>query len=149
MRAMPTAGKLIGAIAFGLLAWFMSDMIKPLLPEGTAVGLLAPVNGAIGVLLGWRILGAQAGEGLVPTVGHAMTTAVSSVFMCLLAWGGYEMYKRSIRMYYDGPVEALQEMAMLMVGYAALIATPETAITLLIGALLSAWITEAFASRFA
>ena len=145
---MPTSGKLIGAIAFALLAWFVSDLVKQLLPEGTAVGMLSPVNAFIGLLLGWRILGARAGEGMTATTGHAITTAVSVTFMCLLAWGGYEMYKRSIRMYYDGPVEALQEMALLMGEYAAVAATPQTIGTLLVGALFAGWVTEAFAARF-
>ena len=145
---MPTAGKLIGAIAFALLAWFVSDQVKPLLPEGMAVGLLSPVNATIGLIMGWRILGKNAGEGLVGTIGHAMTTTVAATFLSLLAWGGYEMYKRSIRMYYDGPVEALQEMALLMTEYAMLAATKDVLLLLVLGALVCAWITELFAARF-
>ena len=107
---MPTAAKLIGALSFAALAWFVSDLIKPLLPEGTQVGLLSPVNAFFGLLMGWRILGARAGEGIVSSVGYGLTAAVATVFWGLLAWAGYEMIVRSTRLYYDGPIEALQDM---------------------------------------
>ena len=70
------------------------------------------------------------------------------MFWCLLVWSGYEMLKRSMKLYYDGPVEALQEMAELYLDYARLAAVQEVLIPALIGAVFMAWVTEFFARRW-
>ena len=59
---MPTGGKLIGAIVFAIFAYFISDLIKPLLPEGTGVGWFSPVNAIIGLLMGRELMVRRAGE---------------------------------------------------------------------------------------
>lgn len=145
---MPTAGKLIGAITFAAIAYFVSDLIKPLLPEGTQSGLLSPVNALFGLMMGWRIMGRGAGRGYVSAMGFGLTTLVAVVFWSLLLWAGYEMIKRATRLYYDGPVEALQEMAKLMAEYARLAATPEVIGAALVGAVLGGFLTEFFARRW-
>ncbi|NNE81559.1 MAG: TrgA family protein, partial [Silicimonas sp.] len=56
---MPTGGKLIAAIVFAALAYFISDLVKPLLEDtqGSRVGSLSFVNAFIGLLMGWTIMG--------------------------------------------------------------------------------------------
>ena len=81
-------------------------------------------------------------------MGYGLTAVVATVFWSVLTWAGYEMIKRSMRMYYDGPVEALQEMAGFMVEYTKLIATQEIIGTLVVGGLLVGWATEAAARRW-
>jgi hypothetical protein len=146
---MPTAAKLIGAIVFAALAWFVSDLVKPLLPEGSQVGLLSPVNAFFGLIMGWRIMGRGAGNGYVPSLGYGLTTLAAIVFWCLLLWSGYEMTRRAMRLYYDGPMEALQEMAALMAEYARMAADPQVIGAAVIGSLLGAMLTEFFAKRWA
>lgn len=145
---MPTAGKLIGAVLFAAMAWYVSDLVKPLLPEGTPTGMLSPINAVFGWLMGWRIMGRRAGEGFVSATGLAITTGVAIVFWCLLAWGGYEMYDRSIRKLYDGPFEALQDMAQQMIEYGKLAAEPNVVLSWFVGSLLAGWITEFFGQRW-
>jgi len=146
---MPTAGKLFGAITFAIVAWFVSGLIPPLLPEGTPTGLLQPVNAVVGFIMGWTILGRNAGDGIVASLGHASTTAVAVVFWCLLIWSGDEMIERATRLFYDGPVEALQDMATVALGYGRMIATVEIIGALVIGAIASALLTEGAAARWA
>ncbi len=146
---MPTGGKIVAAIAFAALCWIISGFIPPLLPEGLPTGMLQPVNAAVGFILGWRILGRNAGEGIVPTIGHASTTTVATVFWCLIIWSGKLMITNSMRLRYDGPIEALQDMAVEAIAYLKLIATPEIIIGLLIGTLVTAMVTESAASRWA
>lgn len=141
---MPTGAKLIGALAFAALAYFLSDLIKPLLPEGSRLGLFSPLNAFIGALMGWSIMGKGAGNNYRQTFGFGLTTLFATVFWCLLLWAGYEMLKRSLRLYYDGPIEALQEMAELFVGYAQLAAVNEVIWPAVIGALFAAWLTHFF-----
>ncbi|MEL7151735.1 MAG: TrgA family protein [Pseudomonadota bacterium] len=145
---MPTGAKLIGAITFMALAYFISDLIKPLLPEGTNVSRLSEINAIVGLLMGWRVMGKGAGHTYKQSLGYGLTTLAATVFWSLLVWSGYEMLQRSIKMYYDGPVEALQEMAALYVEYAKLAAVQEVVIPALIGAIFVSWLTEYFARRW-
>ena len=145
---MPTAGKLIGAIVFAALAYFITDLIKPLLPEGSRVGWFSPANALVGLAMGWTIMGRCAGKTYRQSFGFGLTTLAATVFWCLVVWSGYEMLRRSMRMYYDGPVEALQEMAQLMIDYAKLAAVNEVIIPAIVGALFVSWLTEFFARRW-
>lgn len=144
---MPTGAKLIGALAFAALAYFISDLVKPLLPEGTQVGLLSTVNAGIGFLMGWTLIGKGAGETYRKSIGFGLTTLAATVFWALLVWSGYEMLRRSLRLYYDGPVEALQEMAQLFVDYALIAANSQVVIAAIIGAIFMSWLTEFFAQQ--
>ena len=146
---MPTGAKIIAAITFAALCWVVSSFIPPLLPEGTPTPMLLPVNAAVGFIMGWRILGGNAGSGIVPSIGHASTTTVAVLFWCLLIWSGQLMLTRSMRLLYDGPIEALQDMAVEAVEYLKLIATPEIIVGLLVGTLLTAFLTEGAARRWA
>ena len=69
---MPTAPKLFAAIAFGLLAFFAAEALKPYLPEGTPFGFYSEICAAFGVLTGWMMMGKMAGRGysaaLLPSV---------------------------------------------------------------------------------
>lgn len=146
---MPTAGKLFGAITFAIIAWLVSGLIPPLLPEGSPTGMLQPVNAAVGFVMGWTILGRNAGNGLIATIGHASTTAVAVVFWCLLIWSGDEMLERSMRLFYNGPIEAIQDMATVAIEMGQTVATPQIIGALLVGVLVSAVMTESAASRWA
>ncbi|MDJ1007440.1 MAG: TrgA family protein [Paracoccaceae bacterium] len=145
---MPTAGKLLGAATFGILIWLVSGLIPPLLPEGTPTPLLQPVNAAVGFVLGWTMVGRNAGDGIVATIGHASTTTVAVVFWCLVIWSGDEMLDRATRLLYDGPIEALQDMAVLALEYGRLVATPQIIGAMLLGTLICAVMTESAASRW-
>ncbi|MGR3512415.1 MAG: TrgA family protein [Paracoccaceae bacterium] len=145
---MPTGAKLIGALTFMALAYFISDLIKPLLPEGTNVSRLSEINAIVGLLMGWRVMGKGAGHTYKQSFGYGLTTLAATAFWSLLVWSGYEMLQRSIKLYYDGPVEALQEMAELYVEYAKLAAVQEVLIPALIGAIFVSWLTEYFARRW-
>jgi len=145
---MPTGAKLVGAIAFALLAYFITDLVKPLLPEGTRFGMFSPINAVFGFAMGWRIMGKGAGTKYRTSLGYGMTAGAATLFWCLLFWAGYEMLKRSMRMYYDGPVEALQEMASLFIEYARLVAVPEVYWPALVGVVFVSWLTEFFARRW-
>ena len=145
---MPTAGKLIGAICFAALAYFITDLIKPLLSEGTQVGWFSPINGLIGLAMGWTIMGKGAGHTYRQAFGYGLTTFAATVFWGLVVWAGYEMLRRSTRLLYDGAVDALQDMALLALEYAQLIAVREVVLPAIIGAIFCAWLTEFFARRW-
>lgn len=130
---MITFPQLIAALWFGALAWLCAGLVVPLLPEGLTLGRYYEVNVIIGAILGWRFMGPRAFDQLSQQIGYGITTSLLIVFWALLAFGGYEMYRRSIRMRYDGPVEALVGMVGHMKDYAILIATPSIMGSLIIG----------------
>ena len=145
---MPTASKLVAALLFAALAWFASDLVRSLLPEGTQDGLFAPLNAAVGFVMGWTIMGARAGQSMRMSLGYGLTTAAMTVFWCLLIWSGYIMVEASMNLRYNGPMHALQSMGLMMVDYARLMATPAIVGSLVIGALFFGWLTEQVARRY-
>jgi hypothetical protein len=145
---MPTASKLVAALLFGALAFFVSDLVKPLLEEGTQVGLFSLVNTLVGVLMGWRISGARVGYSMQASLGYGITTVAATVFWCLFIWAGYLMVEASMRLRYDGPMDALQDMGAMMIEFAGTMATPTVLGSLLVGALFFGWLTEQVSRRY-
>jgi len=145
---MPTAPKLMAAILFAALTWFVSDLVKPSLPDGTQMGLLSPINTVIGAFFGWRVMGARAGHSVKASLGYGLTTVAIIVFWCLLVWSAYLMTIQSTRLRYDGPIEALQDMFAMMVQFGQTILTAEIVGSLVVGALVFGWLTEQVARRY-
>ncbi|MXQ07350.1 TrgA family protein [Alphaproteobacteria bacterium GH1-50] len=147
---MPTGGKLVAAIVFGALAYFISDLIKPLLVDthGTELDWFSRWNGLIGVLMGWQIIGKTAGKSYRTAFGMGLTTLAATVFWCLVLWSAWEMIQKSMRRSYGGAVEAVQDMTQIFVEYAVFAARQEIIIAAVIGALFCAWVTEFFGKRW-
>lgn len=147
---MPTGGKLVAAIFFGMLAYFISDLIKPLLAEthGTNLTPFSWWNGFIGVVMGWQLIGKTAGKSYRSAFGMGLTTFAATVFWCLVLWSATEMVDRSMRRAYNGAVEALQDMTQIFVEYAVLMAQQDIIIASIVGALFCAWVTEFFGKRW-
>ncbi|RVT84142.1 tellurium resistance protein [Rhodobacteraceae bacterium CCMM004] len=143
----PTAAKLVAALAFAALAWWVTDLVKPNLPQGTPMDWLAPVSAAVGAVMGWRVMGRRAGRGYVAAAGFGLTTAVAIVFWVLLIWAGYEMLQRSMDLYYDGPVEALESALALYMDYALLLVPGPPLPSLAVGAVLCGALAEWVARR--
>lgn len=140
---MPSAGRFVGAILFGLIAWSVSELVKPLMPEGTSFGKFSEYNAVIGIVMGWVMLGLRSHPNRNASIGAGLTTAVAVLFWGLLIHSIIEMLKLSMRNRYDGPVEAVVGVFQLVIKYAIMMATPEIIGTLLIGGLftgmLSGW----------
>ena len=147
---MPTGGKIIAALTFAALAYFISDLIKPLLidTEGTRVGLLSPINALVGFVMGWKVMGKGAGRTYRQAFGYGLTTLAATAFWCLMVWAGYKMLVRSMALRYDGPIHALQGMAETFLEFGNLVAVNEVLVPAVVGALFMAWITEYFARRW-
>ncbi len=140
---MPTAAKLFAAIGFAAVAFFASEVYKTLLPEGTQVGMMTPVNTFVGLLGGWTVMGRYAGRGYYVAAGTGIRTVAVILFYALVIWAGTEMVSRSTKMYYDGPTEALTAMMGLVAEYFMLmISDPQVPIVLLGGGVLAAFLSE-------
>ncbi|MDT0683322.1 TrgA family protein [Roseicyclus sp. F158] len=140
---MPTAAKLVAAIGFALMAYIASEAFKPLLPEGTRVHLLSPVNAGIGALSGWLVMGRLAGRGYREAVSSGLRTAAVAAFYILTGWAACEMIRKSMRLLYDGPMEALVAMMGMIGEYAIMAATdPWTALIIVGGGVVAACLSE-------
>ncbi len=145
---MPTTAKLVAAICLAMLGWLVADLIKPLLPEGTQVGLFSPISAAWGALTGWRFTGRRLEEGTGAPLGTGLGSAVVLVFWMLLSFSGYEMVRSSVQLHYEGVVEALQGMFQIAVDYLLLAATPEVIGALVIGGALTGVATSLAAKHW-
>lgn len=138
---MPSAGRIVGAILVGLLAWYVSELYKPLMQEGTDFGHFSIYNAALGVLLGWVMLGYRAHSFRRSSVSAGLTAVAALVFWGLCLHSIAEMLKLSLRKAYDGPVEAVIGVAQLMIKYGAIMATPEMLVTLIVGGCVTGYLS--------
>lgn len=141
---MPTASKLVAALCLAALAWLVSQQIRPLLPEGTAFGWFNHVNAALGIVVGWRVVGARAGRGYGAAVSNGFTGGVVLVFWGLLLQSAYKMFENSTRLRYDGAFEAFAAVFQIMSEYALIIATPIVIAMLVVGSASSGIVSEIF-----
>lgn len=146
---MPTASRLVAAVCFAAIAYFVSGLIPPLLPEGTQFGLFAYVNTALGVVLGWKITGSRTGEGMQTAIGAGLTTSLALVFWGLLVHSGVIMIENSTKMRYDGPMEAVVDTFNIGIEFAQIIATPMIIGTLVIGGIVAGILAELAGRRWA
>lgn len=141
---MPTAARLFAALMLAATAWLASVAYASLLPEGTPAGLLAPLNAAIGALVGWRLVGRSVdGQGYGAALGHGAVGAAVVLFWALVLWSGWSMLGASMRRRYDGIAEALEAVFGYVAEHAALMLTdPLPAVLLFAGGLLSGLVAE-------
>jgi hypothetical protein len=146
---MPTAARLFAALAYAAVAFLASEQFKVLLPEGMDAGYLSEVNAVIGLLTGWFVMGRLAGEGYGRAVAQGVRTAAVMGFYVILAHSLREMYRLSMHMRYDGPMDAVIGIFENAMDYGMMIITsPGVMGILLVGGVLAAWLTEWAARRW-
>ncbi len=79
---MPTAGRLAGAIIFGLFGWYMAGLTIPFFPESNAPDFWLPASAVVSLIIGWRICGKSAGKGYNLAIATGLTCAGAMAF-CL------------------------------------------------------------------
>ncbi|WP_333712791.1 TrgA family protein [Yoonia sp.] len=144
---MPTAGRLAGAVLFGLFGWYLATITVPAFPEGRPPGYWFPVSILFGVVIGWRICGARAGYGLSRSTGLGLTMGPLLAFCMVFALAFDQMVKNAMRLRYDGPTAAIIDTFALIAEKAVDFYTSNLVITILVGGLVCAWITEIVARR--
>jgi len=130
---MPDAARLVAAICMALLAFIVSGMIIPLFEEGTNFGWFAYVNVALGLLVGWKVVGSRAGRGIVSAINVGLTSSVVLVFWALFVQSANEMTRLAMKNRYDGPFEALVAIFEIGAEWALLMTTVPIWTTLLVG----------------
>lgn len=139
---MPTAARLVAAISLSLIAFLVSGMVIPLMPEGMDFGYFMWVNVGLGVLCGWIVMGKRAGRGITEAVNNGLTGGASLIFWGLFVQGTYEMVCRAMKNRYDGPFEALLSIFEIGFEYGTTIFVPNIIATVLVGSVLAGLATE-------
>jgi len=139
---MPTAAKLFAAFAFAAVAFFAAELFKPAMPEGTQFGLFSVICAVIGLLNGWIVMGSLVGRGMWAAMGFGVRTSVTIAVWALLGFSIYEMILRSMKMRYDGPMDAVLAAFALMLERGQMMLTPEVLGVLFTGGVLGGMLAE-------
>ncbi|NUH64311.1 TrgA family protein [Sulfitobacter sp. S0837] len=139
---MPSAARLMGAVCLSALAFVLSGMVIPLMPESTDFGYFVPLNMVLGLGIGWVVMGSRAGRGTTAAINNGFAGA-----FVLMLWGigvqaAYEMFRRAMRNRYDDPFEALVAVFQIAAEYGLMVATAPIAIALVVGAVICGLLTE-------
>lgn len=145
---MPTTAKLVAAVIFAIVGGLAAHFFAQVLPEGSYLGYFREITAGIGLLCGWLIMGRSTGKGMVQAINVGVVTSVMLLFWSMLGFSIYLMVKKSTRMMYDGPMEAVLGIFDLMIEYGALLVHPMTPATLLIGGVIGGMLTEIAARKW-
>lgn len=144
---MPSFSRLVGAVLLAALAWYVSELIKPLFPEERDVGWFTQVNAAFGLLVGWKWMGARALGTISNAIGNGLTSAVMLLVSALFFQCVSEMIRLSYNKQYDTAPDAVVGIFELMVEYGQMLSTVEVWGTLLIGGVAAGFVVEAVARK--
>jgi hypothetical protein len=145
---MPTASKFFAAIFFAGVAAFAAHLFIPMLPEGSQTNLFRELSAGIGFACGWFIMGQRIGTGVADAVNRGLVTSISMLFWCLLLFSILQMVRKSTRLMYDGPMDAVLGIFDIMLEYGALLKGPATPLALAAGGVLGGILTEAVGRRW-
>ncbi len=149
---MPTSYRLVSALLYGALAWVVSAMVMEVMEAETQrqnFGNFQLVNTAIGVLVGWIIVGKRLGSDYVTAMGIGFTGMLTLVFWCLFAHAFNEMLRLSLARRYDGPVEALVSVFKLGIEYGGFLVHGQILVVLILGGMIAGVIAEFVKRRWA
>jgi hypothetical protein len=111
---MPTGAKAMAAISFAVVGWLIANSYVPNMPEAISVGFFRELMALLGAVIGWRVMGNSVGKGYVGAIGSGWKTVIVLVFFALLLFAIYEMLMQSVRMRYEGPMEAIIDVFDMM-----------------------------------
>jgi len=145
---MPTAAKLMSAVAFALVGWFAARAYIPGLPEGSQTRNFPEITAALGLIIGWMVMGNAVGKGYSAAIGSGIRTSVTIVFWALVGFSIYDMVLESTKLRYDGPMEAVVATFGIMIDYGALLARQQVIAVLAIGGIAGGILAEAVSRRW-
>lgn len=146
--SMPTAGRFAGAVVFGLWGWYVAGIGAQFFIEGRPPASFVPASVITGILIGWMYVGRRSGEGYVPAVGLGLSAAFAFSFVTLLVMAFSLMINNAMRRRYDGPMEATVDVFGLMLTESSRFIDTTLISSILVGAVLCAWVTEYFARNY-
>ncbi|WP_299420574.1 TrgA family protein [uncultured Shimia sp.] len=141
---MITSNKLVAALCLAVIGGLVAEFVKPQMPEGSNFGHMTLISAAVGLLVGWRVMGRRAGRSGSLELGIVGVAAL--VFWALVLFGLIEMFRLAMRRRLDEPVEAMERAVTVAMEYGLYLLHPNILITLALGAIVSGFFTN-FAAR--
>ncbi len=143
---MPTAARLVGALSLDLLGYAVSEMIIDVMVWRSEFGWFIPLNVALGAVFGWRTIGGNVGHGMREAISSGIGALVLMVLTALFLQSGNMMIAKSMDRRYDGPFEAVLDIAVIGYENFLIMAEPQILGALVAGAILCGTLAE-WASR--
>lgn len=139
---MPTGARLMAAISLTVLAFILSGMVVPLMPESTDFGYFLPLNMVLGLLVGWRVMGRRAGRGITAAINNGLAGVFVLMLWAIFLQAANEMVRLALRNRYDDPFEAIVAVFQIGAEFGVMIATVPMGVALVVGAVISGLLTE-------
>lgn len=139
---MPDAARLIAALCICAVGYLVSHLVIPLMPESTRFGIFVYMNGAIGVVVGWMVMGKRAGRGGAAAISNGFGGVVMLVLWCLFLHACFQMFDRAMDNWYSGAFDALLAIFGFMTEYALILINPLILLCLIAGGVISGLATE-------
>jgi hypothetical protein len=130
---MPTGAKAMAAVCFAVVGFITAHTYVQNMEIPTDVGLLREMTAALGAIVGWRVMGNSVGKGYLRSIGSGWKTMLVLIFFALLSFGLYEMLQLSVKMRYDGPIEAILDVFQRMLDRSFPLASVPVLAVMLIG----------------
>ncbi len=146
--SMPTTGKAVAAILMAILAWYASEMFRPLMPEGTGFGWFNWVNVALGVLSGWIVIGSRLNHGFSQSIGAGLTGVGAMVFWAVFLQSLNEMLRGALEKRYSGPVEGIVAIFEIAIDYLVTMWHMPLIVLLVVGGMVIGLVSELVARRW-
>lgn len=136
---MLTMPKLVSALMIGFLAWIISGLVKPVMPDYTNFGWFVELSVVMGLLCGWMILGRRATGymGFATAMGIGATAMIATVFWVLFLVSANEMLRLSMERRFDGGSEAILALFPIAAEYGQYLLYQNTILTILIGGMVA------------
>jgi hypothetical protein len=139
---LPTAAKLVAAVAFAALAWVAAEIYKTTQADRTVWGQFSLIAAAVGGLCGWLVMGPLTGRGYMAAMSSGVRTSVTVLFWLLVGFAIYDMIVASTNLRYGGPMEALLGGFDLLLRHGRTVLTVEVLGTWLFGGILCGALAE-------
>ena len=139
---MPTGARLMAAISLAVLAFILSGMVVPLMPESTDFGYFLPLNIVLGLLVGWSVMGRRAGRGITAAINNGLAGVFVLMLWAIFLQAVNEMVRLALRNRYDDPFGAIVAVFQIGAEFGVMIATVPMAVALVVGAVISGLLTE-------
>ncbi|MBV0912203.1 TrgA family protein [Anianabacter salinae] len=132
---MPTAARLISAIVFAAIGYAAAHLAALTLEEGVSAGLVREVAAGMGVVTGWFIAGKHAPRSWGFGAAYGLNASAVLLISTLVILSAAEMFARSLKGRYDGPMEGLEAMIGIALDWAVVVLMPPIMAVLVLGGL--------------
>jgi hypothetical protein len=139
---MPTGAKLMAAASFAIVGWVLANYYAVNMPDAASAGPIREGAAVVGALVGWQVMGPSVGKGYVEAAGAGIKTAVVLAVVALFLLALSEMIENSVKMRYDGALDAILDVFETAVKRSQALASLGVAATILIGGIIGGLLTE-------